>query len=524
MSKKFPINNFAQGGINSDLMPWDLPGNFLTHVNNARIKNGKLMPGGGQASVATLPIDFNPVHLLFVNGIDGDYWLVMGEGAVYAYDYSTFTDVSNALGYTGVTDDFWTGCILGGIPVINSASNYPEYWSPQEVSTPMTDLPWDADNAWRDVGQQCAMIRSHKQFLFALDLTDNSTPLRDWVAWSQPADSGGVPETWDFLDTTKAAGRVPLGTNGGRILDGLSLRDSFIVYRENGVSIFDYVGGILVWQVRQMSGVTGSIYSNSIVELQENHMFIGDGDIYINDGNKIYSALHDRLTNTFRSDLNPDFMYRSFALRNDSNSEAWFCVPTADSEVPNKAYIYNYRDNTWTIRDLPSVAHAAYGENGVTATTWNTISGAWNQNTSPWERRNVTPSAKVTLGITKPAGAGQSGELVMLDNFQNIVVEPYNVLIERTGLAIEGVETTTTINRIFPNIKGPGSVLITMGSQQYPGAPVNWKSPETFDPNAQRSLTTRTTGELHCFRIENVDDSPWEFAGMLVEYVYSGQR
>ena len=58
-----------------------------------------------------------------------------------------------------------------------------------------------------------------------------------------------------------------------------------------------------------------------------------------------------------------------------------------------------------------------------------------------------------------------------------------------------------------------GSVDIRLGSQDYPGAPVRWKPAQRFNPETDRAITMRTTGELHCFRIESVDDLQWEFSG-----------
>jgi len=91
-------------------------------------------------------------------------------------------------------------------------------------------------------------MRSHKQFLFALGLNEGGTIIPDGVRWSSPADITGIPETWDELDTTNFAGITTLGGDGGNIIDGVSLRDSFVVYRESGITVFDYVGGQFVWK------------------------------------------------------------------------------------------------------------------------------------------------------------------------------------------------------------------------------------------------------------------------------------
>ena len=44
-----------------------------------------------------------------------------------------------------------------------------------------------------------------------------------------------------------------------------------------------------------------------------------------------------------------------FILRNNTYDEIWICFPNLDSAGPcNEALIWNYRENTWTRRDLPN--------------------------------------------------------------------------------------------------------------------------------------------------------------------------
>jgi hypothetical protein len=57
-----------------------------------------------------------------------------------------------------------------------------------------------------------------------------------------------------------------------------------------------------------------------------------------------------------------------------------------------------------------------------------------------------------------------------------------------------------------------------------PGSPIIWKDRELFTPGVDRSLTTRSTGQFHCFRIEGVDDKYWEFSGFDIEFVQAGAR
>ena len=65
---------------------------------------------------------------------------------------------------------------------------------------------------------------------------------------------------------------------------------------------------------------------------------------------------------------------------------------------------------------------------------------------------------------------------------------------------------------------------IQIGSQDYAGAPVRWKQETTFNPQTQRKIDVRTTGELHCWRIKSIDGDSFEMSGMDIEYENSGAR
>ncbi len=528
MPKLIPLTNFAKAGLNSDIMPWALPGDFLTHVRNIRIKDGKLVPVPAASVVEDLPTDFYPAFLMFIDAPSGYYWLIAGDdgvgaSCVYVYDYVSFYDIS--LGpYVGFLKDGWQGIMLSGVPIINHKDNYPQCWLPQSTSSDLIDLNWDGVNTWRDVDQSAAIIKGHKQFLFALNLRDGLTDIPDGVRWSAPADVNSVPPTWDPLDTTNVAGFTTLGTDGGRIVDGLSLRDAFVVYREKSIAIFDYVGGQYVWQIRQLSSTAGLISANAVIEVNGSHYFIGDGDIYINNGNEIVSAIHGKIKDHFNGNYNSAYFYRSYVVRNDAFSEAWFCVPSSNSEYPDTAYVFNWRDNTWSVRTMDANSFSAYGKQTTPPITWDSVDYEWDTYDVQWGRTLPTPLGNSMYSVTPPTGGvGTSGQLILIDTSKAPQFISDSV-IERVSYTIEGISTVTTISRIFPRIKGPGSVLIQLGSQDTPGSPIVWKDKELFNPNTDRSLTTRTTGQFHCFRIEGVDDTYWEFSGLDVEYVEAGRR
>lgn len=523
MLKFLQINDFAKAGLNSDMMPWDLPPSFLTDMKNVRISRGKLTPFGGSQDWVDLPVGFTPGSIMHVGSLSSDFWLILGSDSAYVWDSSSLTDITGATYPGNMDEDDWTSCMISRIPVVNNPAHYPEYWAPQEVGTNLTVLPWDATDSWETAGESCRIMRSHKQFLFAMDINTGGEEIADGVRWSAPADIGSIPATWDHLDTTNVAGLTFLGGSGGGIVDGVSLRDAFCIYRERGITVFDYVGGQFVWQVRHLSDTIGLVGANCVVEVKGSHYFIGNGDVFVNDGTTVESIMHNRIRKRFMDDLDPEHYANSYVVKNVAASEVWFCIPSGGSEYPNLVYIYNWRDDTWAIRDLPTTCYAASGEQSTPASNWGSVDGLWNSVSLSWNERSLSPLQETVVGVSKPT-ATEDGKLLFLDKGA-ISDTPYDSVIERTGFALEGLNNIATINKVYPHIEGSQKVSIQIGAQEAPGAPVKWKPVVEFDPEVDRKMDVRATGQLHCFRFtSNGSSSAWSLSGLDIEYTMAGKR
>ena len=112
--------------------------------------------------------------------------------------------------------------------------------------------------------------------------------------------------------------------------------------------------------------------------------------------------------------------------------------------------------------------------------------------------------------------------LIMLD--PSIPNTDLNTRIERTDFPLEGHRQVTTITRLYPHIEGAGSLNISVGSQDYAGAPIRWSPPTEFTPGVDRKIDVRTTGELHCWRMESIGTISFDFSGMDIEFAKNGLR
>ncbi len=518
------LTNIGTRGRSTDPMPWSLPPEFITEGKNYRIFSGAIETDRGIALWTTAPVNFRPGHISRVASISGSFWLVPGRDAVYVWDGSDWTDVSSATGYAslGPGDELlWTQCLLGKIPIINNPQSTPEYWDPQQVSQIMQPLPFDQVSTFDDQNIACKSMRSHKTFLFALNLQESGEELPDSYRWSHPADINGLPVTWDETDEAFLAGKANLGGDGGSIIDGFSLRDAFCIYSEDAIDILDSTNDEFVWRRRELSATVGLISKDGIAEVKGQHFFLAPSDIVKNDGNRIDSLAHNRIRREYSRRLDPDNYTRSYAIRNDNKKEVWFCIPEVGEEYPNIAYIYNWRDDSWAVKDLPNqISHASPGSFADPAPKWDDApdSQTWDTQTTIWNTSIASPVNDTIAGVSP-----ETAEVYFLEPL-GTSDEDLDFFIERTNFPLEGQRQVTTITRVYPHIRGESPCLIQFGSQDYNDAPIRWKPAVEFDPKSQRKFDIRTTGELHCWNVKSLGKESLSISGMTIEYVRAGLR
>lgn len=513
--------NIGISSLNSDLDPAELQPDMFTSGQNFVIRNSKIQSLNSHSLVATPPVNFFAGHIIFVNSSTGLFYLLCGRTKVYAFDGSAWGNVSSVSGYAALnTNDelLWNSCKLGNIPIINNPQVFPEYWSPQAIGQVMQPLKFDAANTWAAKGYHAKIIRSHNNFLFALGLTEAATDLPTTYRWSHPADTNGLPFTWDETDLAGIAGKASLSGDGGAIVDGLTLRDSFCIYSESAINILDYVGGTFIWQRRTLSYTHGLLAPNTIVEALGSHYFMSAGDIMVNDGNSVRSLLTQKVRTKFIDQISTTNAKYSFAVLNQITKEIWFCYPSIGALIPDKVLIYNYDTGAIGFRDISGGASsAALGPTLASPDIWDTAVTAWDTVVGSWGS-SVQSTLNNTIMFTENTAS-------LIHNLESpLTGDTLNCSIERTNLSIGGLDTIVSIQRVYPRIRSTGSVLIYIGSQYYLNGSVTYKAPMSFNPSIHRKMDIRSTGKLHAWRIVSVDDVPFTLEGLDIEYTVNGAR
>ena len=410
------LENAGQQGIIRDIQPWQLPPGVWSDGNNVRMEHGSVQKCKGYSSVMeTCPVD--PYHVAYLkDAANNKYWVMCGLTAVHVYDVAakTWSDITRSSGaYAATADEGWTSTVIGGVLVLNNFIDVPQFWSiSASTGLPSTSTVLSALTAW-GANDRCKSMRSFRSFLVAMNMEDKTAgTLRQsrLVKWSTEAAIQLVPSSWNEADATLDAGEYELADTKGAILDGLPLRDTFMIYKEDAVYSMTYVGTPFIFGFRQLSPSVGLLSKNCVAEFDGGHFLFGNGDLYLNDGQRITSLLPHKMRDHVFSIVDGEFLDKSFVVADYGKTEMLACFVSADStnNQCDKALIWNWVSNTFSIRDLPQLAHMGYGSvrNEAALTTWaaptTTLSAAITSTTS------TSP-----ISLTSTAGILSSGTLTI---------------------------------------------------------------------------------------------------------------
>lgn len=522
MYKPFAITDIGNKGMISDIDPSLLDPGFVSDAQWVRFTDGGVQQMGGSISLLSELDDFG---FSLPAGYGTGLTIVASATAVKAFDGSAVNDISNARSgaYSSVSGNkLWTGCQLGRIPIICNPALVMEYWNPQTIGTHMVDLPFDASHSWFQKSYAAKLIRSHKQFLFALSLQEGAAEYPDGVRWSNPADIGGLPSSWDETDPTKRAGKTTLGGNQGQIIDGLSLRDAFVIYRESGITVFDYVGGTYVWNIRNMTTTFQLINKECIAEVNGVHYVLGNNDICMNDGTNIESIATDKVRTYFRKTINNQAVDTCYVVNNKIKNEVMFCYPSGASARPDIALVYNWINKTWTKMNIVFCKTVFLSEYAPSSLDWNTIIGNWDQQQSTWNNAGGTfnaPVPKNLIGILKDCFTPANDLFAAFDLDGVLVVES---TIERLDFMLDDTRSVKTLITAYPS--GEGVMRFQFGSKMFHGDGINWTDWIEFDCNTQRQIDLLLTGSFFSYRVQSTSYSAWKLNKINFDYAEAGGR
>lgn len=501
----------GQYGVNKDLSAPELPINAWTDCRNIRFLDGYAWQFYGHGEIyAGTPVV--PYHVLPVTVNGTNYWLYASDKKIYAVSgggghvnltrQTTGVDVDYA-----ATKNGWTSTVLGGIPILNDGVDPPQYW-PLNVGTRASALTnWPANTT-------CAVMRTFKNMLVAMDVTKAGTRYPYMVKISHPADPGTVPVTWDVTDATKDALEYDISSGYGYIIDGLELRNSFMIYKTDGCYRMDYTGGAFIVSNQKVLGMSGAMNRNCITEIDGMHFVLTGFDVMIHDGNSATSVLDKQTRRYLFQSIDDQQSSLCFVFKNPFLNEVFVCYPEPGNTTCNKAMVWNWKDKTISFRDIPNLIHANYGalENGLSQ-SWDSDSAPWDSDVTSWNQGEYTPSlARVVM-------ASSDQKLYQLDSSSTFNGSIPTAFIERTGLHFDAPDKRKLVKGIRPRITGTlgGTVNISVGSSDDPYTAPVYGTPVTYTIGQKPAADLFAEGRYIAIKFSSGTAYQWRLDSYMVD-------
>jgi len=497
--------DYPFSGINRDIPPAQLQGEWSDGMR-VHFRRGFATAVKGDKEIEEFATA--PQHLL--NYWDGtnSYWLNFNASTVLVSDLTTVKTITPTVYGTPVT---WTSGILNGVVFANNGGTDEAFiwgldFATPTIMSPMADAP------------ECAAMRAYRNVLVAMDCSASghgTIPAQPTtVSWSRFNDPGSAPSAaGDWTpSSTNAAGFTELGTNGGRCLDGIQFRDSFLIGKNNGFWVMDLVGGNEIMGFRPLFISSGLMGQNMMAEVDGLVYALTDSDIIRTDGNQVVSVV-DRINRKRIFDLLGDNWATSHVAYHRKQRELWVSVPVGQDDLPTRTHVLDIDTGKWGHRENGPIDCAANGRNNlVDATTWATVTGTWASIDRKWGESSGS--------VADILGWASGAKLYEADGETSSITRS----LTRESLDMGSPHRRKNVLRVIPEIEAdPGVVVtITAGWQNSADEAVTWPvaATATFTAGTDTKADLMVGGKFISFKFSST--SEFALPSFRVEYREAG--
>lgn len=510
------VNNVGQFGVVRDPFAPELPINAWSNGRNIRFRNGYAERMSGEAAVYDPPT-VTPYHLQPLVTATDRYCIYAGLTKIYAVSGSTHTNITRQtagvdVNYNATADTRWNGGVLSGIAVLNNGIDDPQYWAGNVATKAAALSNWPANT-------KCKVIRPFRQYLVALNVTKSGTNYPYMVKWSHPADAGTLPVSWDQTDATKDAGEYDLSEESGLIVDGMQLGESFIIYKSNAYYTMAWVGAPYVFRFSKISDYDGALSTNCVANYPGGHLVFGSNDVFTHSGGAPQSILTGAMRDWLYANLDAANYGRSFVVSDLAKSEIWVCFPEDGQTSCNLALVWNWRDNTTTIRDLGNVTAGTAGVlDYIPPETWDSDSSTWDSDTSYWNQSNSTAQERVFM-------ASANTKIYIVDAGDTFAGTSYTSRLERDGIHMDATEQVKLMKSIRPRIDAVAGTVINVyfGGAMDQTSGTTWQGPYPFTVGTDYKVSGMASGRYLGVRFESTTSANFRIKSYDIEYDMLGE-
>jgi hypothetical protein len=454
---------------------------------------------------------------------NGDSWLLfITTTKIYRYDPVTKTAIDITGGtLNGDVDNPVFSDTAQNVFVFTNGIDSVKYWngSGNIANLPgLTDcVPWNDGTPVTLV--LCRGLRYFKNFLMLIGTTENGIAYPQRIRWSAIGDIF----TWKNNDQPTQdlqAGWADMtdGVDWGQCLEPMG--NYLVAYKERSIQVLSYVGGDEIWDKWPAIQGTGLLGSKALMNLGDEHIFIGPDNIYSFDLREVKVA-GDDIAKQFLESLNPSTYSQINNFFFEELPEGGFSfVSTASTDgTPDKAIVYNPNTKAWSWRDFPMTCYGYYQMSDDP--TWNNADETWDSTDAPWDSSRNLANAPINIcgdsngviyvltGHSKDGADIESFVTTKLFDFGNPILMKRAVrlqlMISREGDAYTLPVYVGTAGNVDEDITWSG--------------PYNMNLDVTSPPWVDFDITARYMQ----FKFGTIQkDQPWKLTGYIVYYHLRG--
>lgn len=539
----FPVRRLGASGIVTDPNPFDLEdSNTFSSGVNVRFSQGKVSRGPVCRTVTDLG-DLEPGHVLTipVSASGSDQIVVASSdfGRIVRINGDELEDLTPDIpGWAPIdTNDRITSTSLGGVAYLNKFTHVPIYKSPG--TDRFEPLPgWDPD--WR-----CSRLIAYKDFLIAIGVQQNGQVYPTLVKWSDLAQFGAPPASWD-TSAENSAGENIINEMQDAIIDALPLRNSLMLYCTNSVWTMDYLGAEPLFSWRKLFDTQGIMNQNCVVHVENQHFVADDDDIYVHEGASPKSICRGRVRDFIFDSLDLNLKHLCFMSHEPRLSEVRFHYPSNDyltgfrpsATGCNRCAAYNYSNDTWTFYDTANftgVTLAAFVRsnswNDYEGLSWEQVGGAWQSSSGDEAKHTIyTGRSDLDAGLTKPRVYGFDR---INDGRLPFPPEPEalrDAFVERVGIDLDNqgknLRQYIRLLDVWPqmSIEKPEDAYWQFGANDLSGSEPEWSPEIVYHPNGSDFIDLNEAGKYLAYRFRCGGLRDFSLSGFDVTLEPGGRR
>lgn len=512
------LDNAGRFGLVQDPKVDSIPVEAWNRLSNIRCRHGALQGIGN---------DFN----IYVNGTEAPrfffnlrnptdpHWISCANDRVYKVNGGANTDITKVgATYSGIASSVWSGIDFHRHQIVNvnNGIDYPQALLPGASN--LVDLPnWP-------VNTFCKYMNAYKNFLIGFGITKAGVLHSNRIKWSDIADTGQLPYSWDETNLTTLAGETDeLERGGGQILAAKILNDINYVYKDNSIWMMYPRNDLRVFNFKEMNVEQGLLAPYALCAMYKKHYLMVSGDVVYNDGQRLTSIISGTNRKWLFDNLHGTHFSKTVLVPNYRDKELWICFPDLDSTgYLNQALIYNIETFSWSRRRLDNFSYLASGlvDSSMVSQIIDDDLGVIDLDDSIIDAVDYNPTFERIL-----AGDVMNGTYWQMDTESHGYMDGGSW--ERHGLTITGrdrfnewkfgANVSKLVTRIYPKFTGKGRFNVWIGRSKVPEGQITWAGPEIYTIGEMPHLDFIVAGEAIALRFEALDPYAWTYSGCDME-------